>query len=129
MTNLRGVGARGDAARAILQRIASARDSFVLDFPRGCRHERNLPCSWADGLILFGRDPRQVLEVDGAAVGRDPISILDDASLLVERSGAAIAVGSVSYDAGGFTEPVAASRKPPGRTPLARLAVYDEYFA
>jgi len=78
--------------------------------------------------MLFGWGPKKVLRVDSANVPDDPFAPVDAASRLLDERAAAIAVGYVSYDMGGYCEPSAASRHAPDSMPLLYLALYDEYF-
>jgi para-aminobenzoate synthetase component 1 len=103
--------------------------AFLLDSPPGCAHDRNLPYSWADGEILFGWGPGQVLQADTAEGCHDSLQSLDRLWQSSRQDGAAIAVGYISYDMGGCIEPVAASALPEDPFPLVYFAFYDRYFA
>ena len=103
--------------------------AFLLDSPPGCAHNRNLPYSWADGEMLFGWEPAQVLQADVAQGCNDALRSLDRLWQSSGEARSAIAVGYFSYDMGGCIEPVAASALPNDPFPLMYFAFYDRYFA
>jgi len=113
----------------VVRALPRAQDSFLLDAPPGCRHSRNAPYGWTDGQILFGWRPCAVLRIDPKKPPADPLHELDVFLRAFEGSGAAIAVGYLSYDLGGYCEPAAASKQPVDPLPLVYFAAYDEYFA
>lgn len=112
---------------AVLKAVSSSPGGFLLDCPPGANHPRNLPFSWADGKLLFGWDPVVTLELSAATCGGDPLGRLQEFLAPLE-TGAAIAVGFLSYDLGDLIEPKAASRHPAGALPLACFGLYERFW-
>jgi len=116
-----------DFTKTVIRAVSLEGGGFMLECPPGAHRAGNLPLSWRGESVLFGWEPSELVVADNRSSASAAEGFKHTARRL-EADDAAIAVGWLSYDLGGFIERSAASKKPPDSMPVLLFGIYSRYY-